>query len=85
MVKVYAIDGVIPVVHPSAFVHPSAVLIGVLIGVMVYGATRGGSWFLPVILPLLLIAGLVKGSLGIRNRLTDIGSAIRTKGSDGGS
>jgi|APTNR8051073442_1049403.scaffolds.fasta_scaffold01433_3 F0F1-type ATP synthase assembly protein I len=63
----------------------SAVLIGVLIGVMVYGATRGGSWFLPVILPLLLIAGLVKGSLGIRNRLTDIGSAIRTKGSDGGS
>lgn len=28
MVKVYAIDGVIPVVHPGAFVHPSAVLIG---------------------------------------------------------
>lgn len=28
MVKVYAIDGVIPVVHPQAFVHPSAVLIG---------------------------------------------------------
>ena len=24
----YAIDGVIPVVHPSAYVHPSAVLIG---------------------------------------------------------
>ena len=29
----YAIDGVIPVVHPSAFVHPTAVLIGdVIIG-----------------------------------------------------
>ena len=28
MLKVYEIDGVIPVVHPSAFVHPSAVLIG---------------------------------------------------------
>lgn len=28
MVKVYAIDGVTPVVDPSAFVHPSAVLIG---------------------------------------------------------
>lgn len=28
MVKVYAIDGVIPVVHPSAYVHPAAVLIG---------------------------------------------------------
>ena len=28
MVKVYSIDGVTPVVHPDAFVHPSAVLIG---------------------------------------------------------
>ncbi len=29
----YAIDGVIPVVHPSAFVHPTAVLIGdVIVG-----------------------------------------------------
>ena len=28
MTKVYAIDGITPVVHPSAFVHPSAVLIG---------------------------------------------------------
>ena len=33
MVKVYSIDGVTPVVHPSCFVHPSAVLIGdVIIG-----------------------------------------------------
>ncbi len=31
--KVYAIDGITPVVHPSAYVHPSAVLIGdVIIG-----------------------------------------------------
>jgi phenylacetic acid degradation protein len=28
MPKVYAIDGITPVVHPSAFVHSSAVLIG---------------------------------------------------------
>ncbi len=28
MPQVYAIDGVVPVVDPSAFVHPSAVLIG---------------------------------------------------------
>jgi phenylacetic acid degradation protein len=28
MLKVYSIDGVTPVVHPRAFVHPSAVLIG---------------------------------------------------------
>ena len=26
--KVYAIDGIVPVVDPSAYVHPSAVLIG---------------------------------------------------------
>ena len=33
MTKVYAIDGITPVVDPSAFVHPSAVLIGdVIIG-----------------------------------------------------
>lgn len=28
MLKVYAINGITPVVHPTAFVHPSAVLIG---------------------------------------------------------
>ena len=33
MVKVYAIDDVIPVVHPTAFVHPRATLIGdVIVG-----------------------------------------------------
>ncbi len=35
--KVYAIEGVIPVIHPSAFVHPTAVLIGdVIIGPRCY-------------------------------------------------
>lgn len=33
MLKVYAIDGITPVIDPSAFVHPSAVLIGdVIVG-----------------------------------------------------
>jgi len=37
VVKVYEIDGVRPVVHPSAFVHPSAVLIGdVIVGPRCY-------------------------------------------------
>ncbi|MDC8758632.1 phenylacetic acid degradation protein PaaY [Janthinobacterium fluminis] len=37
MVKVYEINGVTPVVHPSAYVHPSAVLIGdVIIGPRCY-------------------------------------------------
>lgn len=36
-VKVYALDGVTPVVHPQAYVHPSAVLIGdVFVGPRVY-------------------------------------------------
>lgn len=37
MVKVYEINGLTPVVHPSAYVHPSAVLIGdVIIGPRCY-------------------------------------------------
>lgn len=37
MLKVYSIDGVTPVVHPSSFVHPTAVLIGdVVIGPRCY-------------------------------------------------
>jgi len=33
MAKVYSIDGVIPVVDPTAFVHPTAILIGdVIVG-----------------------------------------------------
>jgi phenylacetic acid degradation protein len=35
--KVYSIDGIIPVVHPTAYVHPSAVLIGdVIVGPRAY-------------------------------------------------
>ena len=37
MPKVYAIDGIVPVVDPSAFVHPSAVLVGdVIVGARAY-------------------------------------------------
>jgi len=37
MTKVYSIDGITPVVHPTAYVHPSAVLIGdVIVGKGVY-------------------------------------------------
>src|SRR5690606_17485753 len=37
MLKVYAIDGITPVVDPAAYVHPSAVLIGdVIVGPGVY-------------------------------------------------
>jgi phenylacetic acid degradation protein len=37
MPQVYAIDGIVPVVHPSAFVHESAVLVGdVIVGARAY-------------------------------------------------
>lgn len=37
MAQIYSIDGMVPVVHPEAFVHPTAVLIGdVIIGPGVY-------------------------------------------------
>jgi len=52
MPQVYAIDGIVPVVDPSAFVHPSAVLIGdVFVAARAYigpcaslRATSGASW-----------------------------------------
>jgi phenylacetic acid degradation protein len=46
--KVYAIDGIVPVVDPSAYVHPSAVLIGdVIVGARAYigpGASLRGDF-----------------------------------------
>ena len=37
MAQIYAIDGLIPVVHPTAFVHPTAILIGdVIVGPRCY-------------------------------------------------
>src|SRR5438132_14403476 len=48
MVKVYSIDGVTPVIYPTAFVHPSAVLIGdVIVGPRCYigpGASMRGDF-----------------------------------------
>lgn len=48
MVKVYAIDGITPVVHPDAFVHPTASLIGdVIVGAGVFigpGASLRGDF-----------------------------------------
>jgi phenylacetic acid degradation protein len=37
LIQVYSLEGITPVVHPSAYVHPSAVLIGdVIVGPRVY-------------------------------------------------
>lgn len=48
MAYIYSIDGVVPVVHPSAYVHPTAVLIGdVIVGPRCYvgpGASMRGDF-----------------------------------------
>jgi phenylacetic acid degradation protein len=48
MANIYAFDGIIPVVHPTAYVHPTAVLIGdVIIGPRCYvgpGASLRGDF-----------------------------------------
>jgi phenylacetic acid degradation protein len=48
MAQIYSIDGVVPVVHPSAYVHPTAVLIGdVIVGPRCYvgpGASLRGDF-----------------------------------------
>ena len=41
MPKVYSIDGIVPVVHPSAFVHESAVLVGERDGLVERSARLG--------------------------------------------
>jgi len=41
----YEFEGLIPVVHPSAYVHPTAVLIGdVIVGPRVYRPTCVSAW-----------------------------------------
>ena len=49
MAKIYEINGIVPVIDPSSFVHPDAILIGdAIVGPNCYvgpGAVmRGDSW-----------------------------------------
>ena len=48
MANIYEFDGFVPVIHPSAYVHPNATVIGnVIIGAKVYigpGAAIRGDW-----------------------------------------
>jgi F0F1-type ATP synthase assembly protein I len=57
----------------------SAVLIGFLIGVMVYGVAKSGFGFLYLAIPLLLIAGVYKNSQIQKHRLKKIQTEINNK------
>lgn len=60
----------------------SAVIIGFLIGVMVYGVVKNGFGFLYIFIPLLLIAGIVKNSQDLKNKLKQIRAEISVKSTE---
>ena len=57
----------------------AAVVIGFLIGVIVYGVAKNGFGFLYIFIPLLLIAGVAKNSQSLRKKLKQIRAEISAK------
>jgi F0F1-type ATP synthase assembly protein I len=57
----------------------SAVLIGFLIGVIVYGVAKNGFGFLYIFIPLLLIAGIAKNAQKLKQKLKQIRAEISAK------
>lgn len=57
----------------------SAVVIGFLLGIMIYGTVRKGFGFLHIFIPLLLISGIVKNSKSQRQKLNEIREEINAK------
>jgi len=60
----------------------SAVLIGFLIGVIVYGVAKNGFGFLYIFIPLLLIAGIAKNSQNLKQKLEQIRAEISAKSTE---
>lgn len=60
----------------------SAVLIGFLIGVIVYGVAENGFGFLYIFIPLLLIAGIAKNSQNLKQKLKQIRAEISAKSTE---
>jgi hypothetical protein len=57
----------------------SAVLVGFLVGIMIYGVAANGFGFLYTVIPLVLIAGIVKGSQNQKSRLKEIRAEIESR------
>lgn len=55
----------------------SAVVIGFLVGVMVYGVAKNGFGIIYILIPLLLIGGIAKNSQNLRKKLKEVRQAIR--------
>lgn len=60
----------------------SAVVIGFLVGVIIYGVAKNGIGFLHIFLPLLLIYGVVKHSKNMKQDLQQIQSEITQKSTE---
>lgn len=57
----------------------SAVIVGFLVGIMVYGVAKNGFGLLYIFIPLLLIAGIAKNSLSLRKKLKQVRTEINAK------
>lgn len=57
----------------------AAVFVGFLIGVMVYGVATKGFGFLHIFLPLLLIAGIVKGTQTLKQKQAQVRAEIKAR------
>ena len=57
----------------------SAVLIGFLIGVIVYGVVKNGIGFIYIFIPLILIYGIYRNSQKLKDDLKQIQTEIKTK------
>lgn len=57
----------------------SALLIGVLIGVLIYGVVKNGIGFLHIFIPFILISGIYRHSQQLKEKLTQIQTATKAK------
>lgn len=57
----------------------AAVIIGFLVGVMVYGVAKNGFGFLYIFIPLILISGIYKNSQQLKQHLKQIQAEINAK------
>ena len=57
----------------------SAVLIGVLIGVIIYGVAKNGIGFIYIFIPLILIFGIYKNSQKLKHKIKEVQAEINTK------